>query len=115
MNTYTSKFIVKCPMDDDSIEYTLVLESESMIMVEDINRATDIKTGAFHESIADGLFALLGGRQTITAVHQGVEVKTVRGEYADNVKLMLAIKKYFFQHGVGDWQTIAEKVSRAMS
>ena len=80
MNTYETTFTVKCPNDDDSIEYNLVIESENTILVEDITSATRIAVPAFHESIADGVFALLGGKQTITAVHQGVRITTVRGK-----------------------------------
>ena len=114
MNTYETTFTVKCPNDDDSIDYTLRLRSDSTIWVEDINRATDIKTGAFHESIADGLYALLGGRQVITAVHQGVKIKTVRGEFSDIKRLSSSIRAAFFRNGVSDWKAIANEVTEDM-
>ena len=79
MNTYETTFTVKCPNDDGSVEYTLVIESENTIWVEDINKATDLgEIGAFHESLADGLYAQFGGKQTITAEHQGIKITTVR-------------------------------------
>jgi hypothetical protein len=106
MNNYEIKFTVKCPMDDDCVEYTLNLQTDKMVLVEDLVRATDIKPSGFHESIADGLFALFGGYQTITAVHQGVKIITTRGDAG----LAEAIKQAFLKYGFSGWNKVAEIV-----
>ena len=115
MNRYKTTFRVKCPNDDDSIDYMLIIESDEMIMVEDINKAINIKTGAFHESIADGLFALLGGKQTITARHQGVTITTHRGGTFDDLnRLQKSIEKAFTRFGLGNWKAAATQIMKDM-
>jgi len=83
MNSYFKKFLVKCPNDSDSIEYTLTIESDHMIMVEDINEVletfTKSETGEFHEDMALFIHNEITGRQVLTATHQGVRVRTVHG------------------------------------
>jgi hypothetical protein len=76
VNIYRFSFFAKCPNDDASIEYYAEIRSERMIMVERINAS--LPDAGFHEEIANRLVMELGGEQTITAVHQGVEITTVR-------------------------------------
>ena len=135
MNRYETTFNVICPNDNDNIEYTLVLETDDeMTLVEDINRASwgkgafrqqpgrlsralfaaDIEQSNFHESIADRIYELLGGKQTITAVHQGVKITTVRGELTSRVALKDAIKNAYFKYGHSDWQAVADQVIEEM-
>lgn len=80
MNTYTIKFMVKCPNNDAVIIYALAIESMATIMVEKISAAVDaLPSSAFHEAIADLLTVELPGRQTLRAHHHGVDIETVRG------------------------------------
>jgi len=46
-------------------------------MVEDIVTMCALSRG-HHEDIADGLKRSLGGKQTLSALHHGVEIETVR-------------------------------------
>lgn len=79
MNIYKTTFSVECPnKPDEWIEYALEIESEDIIMVEHINDRTDVVGAMFHENLADLLYAQIGGNQTMTATHQGVEIKTIR-------------------------------------
>jgi hypothetical protein len=117
VNIYETSFCVACPNGGDGeVKYNLVIESKETIWVEDINAATDIKVPAFHESLADGIFALLGGKQTITARHQGVSITTHRGGFmvGDRGKLANAIKKAYFRRGISDWLVIADEVIKTM-
>lgn len=66
------------PAADETILYRLVVRSRSMIHVEHIKAATARIKNGWHEQIADHLTESLGGDQKITAVHQGVEIETVR-------------------------------------
>lgn len=80
MNTYTIKFMVKCPNNDAVIIYALSIESKVTIMVEGIVEAVDaLPRAGFHEDIADLLTMALPGRQTLKAHHHGVDIQTVRG------------------------------------
>lgn len=78
MNTYTHVFYALCPADGETIAYNLVIRSTAMIHVEHIKTATAVIKKGWHEQIADRLSEALGGEQTITAVHQGVQIQTVR-------------------------------------
>ena len=78
MNIYRFQFVATCPADGDAIVYTLEIRSLRMIMVEHIKTATALIKSGFHEQIADQLSDRFGGDQTILAVHQGVEIETVR-------------------------------------
>ena len=83
MNRYKHRFNVRCPNQEHGyIGYSLTIESESdsMIMVEDIKKHTNFTEAGYHENIADYLFKQLGGSQTITAVHHGVEITTTRSK-----------------------------------
>lgn len=78
-NIYRRQFVSVCPADGDHIIYSLEIRSQTMLRVEHINLAVGLEQKAFHEEIADRLFERFGGEQRITAVHQGVEIETVRG------------------------------------
>ena len=77
MNIYGYTFWVKCPNDSAEIEYTLLIEHDQMIMVEDIIAACRFPA-SYQEEIADKLHELLPGKISISAEHQGVEVTTTR-------------------------------------
>lgn len=78
MNIYRHNFGAVCPADGELIIYRLEIRSPAMIHVEHIKAATAIIKKGWHEQIADRLAEALGGDQTITATHQGVEIETVR-------------------------------------
>ncbi len=78
MNIYRHTFTAVCPSDGESIIYRLEIHSHAMIRVEHIKTATALIKQGWHEQIADGLAEQFGGKQTIIAVHQGVEIETVR-------------------------------------
>lgn len=78
MNIYTQHFWATCPENGRSVDYTLVIESPAMIMVEEIQKAVAEVKG-YHEQIADELVKRFGGtRQTLEAYHHGTHVKTIR-------------------------------------
>jgi hypothetical protein len=78
MNIYRHTFAAVCPADGETIVYRLEIRSISMIRVEDIKAATALIKKGWHEQIADLLSESLGEDQTIIAIHQGVEIETVR-------------------------------------
>lgn len=78
MNKYTTKFIALCPINNKQIVYELEIKHSEQIMVEKILEEVGKYTSAFHERIADELFALFGGEQTLTANHHGVVIQTKR-------------------------------------
>lgn len=77
-NTYRHMFTAACPSDGEVIVYSLEIRSQSMIRVEHIKTATALIKQGWHEQIADQLAERFGGDQVIKAVHQGVEIETVR-------------------------------------
>lgn len=77
MNIYTQRFRATCPNNGCTVDYTLVIESPRMIMVEDIQAATHALEG-YQEEFADGLLAKFGGRQTLFAHHHGTDIQTIR-------------------------------------
>lgn len=78
MNIYRHSFVAECPADGDQIVYRLEIQSKAMIHVEHIRTATALIKRGYHEEIADQLHQRFGGEQHIVAVHQGVEIETVR-------------------------------------
>lgn len=80
MNEYTYRFVATCCNNQQPIFYTLVIERDDTLMVERIVEECAKHQSGFHEDIADQLFAALGGKQTITAHHHGVDVRTVRDD-----------------------------------
>ena len=112
MNHYKVRFNVRCPNQEHGfIGYTLTIESDKMIMVEDIKKHTKFDEAGYHENIADYLFAELGGRQTITAVHHGVEIVTTR---EDDSRLSEAIKQGILRKGIGNLDLVCDYVIKAM-
>lgn len=76
MNTYRYSFDCVCPSDGTTVTYELTITSPGKILAEKIREICN--AGPSHqEDLADKL-AALGGRQTIRATHQGVEIETVR-------------------------------------
>lgn len=61
------------------IEYAAVILAQRTLPVEELRAFCAAQDGKFQESIADALQERFGGRQTITAVHQGVTINTERG------------------------------------
>lgn len=82
MNIYRHTFTATCPNNGQVIAYSLVIEAEHVIMVEEIVEHC-ASTGDFgkpyHETIADFLHAKLGGLQRMTGYHHGVDIETIRG------------------------------------
>lgn len=76
--TYTHCFFSECPNNGAVIEYTLVIESERPICVENIVTACAIHRRGFHEQIASALAAqFLNTKQTLSAHHHGVDIETI--------------------------------------
>ena len=78
MNIYTYSFISQCPNDNDYIYYTVQIKTKQMIMIEDIKKYCERYKKEYHESIAGDLFSKFKGKQTITAIHKTVKIKTIR-------------------------------------
>lgn len=79
MNRYIRQFSAICPNNAAVIIYHLMIETDEVIMVEDIVSETDAIGQGYHEAIADHMHAKFGGRQIITAHHHGVDILTRRG------------------------------------
>lgn len=78
MNRYRHTFTVSCPNNGAMIRYHLAIETPAQIMVEKIVAACGVAE-AYHEDLADKLYAKFGGRQVMRAYHHGVWVETERG------------------------------------
>jgi hypothetical protein len=78
LNIYGYTFSAICPADGETIIYRLEIRTTAMIHVEHIKTATALIKKGWHEQIANRLAEALGGDQVITAVHQGVDLKSVR-------------------------------------
>lgn len=80
MNRYKTKFFCKCPINGVRVKYTLTIESNEIIQVEDLlGYVEKFYADGFHELIADDLHSKFGGKQTLCAYHHGVEIETMRG------------------------------------
>lgn len=77
MNIYTQRFWATCPANGNSVDYLLTIETERMIMVEDIQAAA-MNLKGYHEEFADKFLKEFGGQQTLVAYHHGTTIKTVR-------------------------------------
>lgn len=77
MNIYELEFFSLCPINKIRVKYEWKIETHKVIEVEKLIEAVDGVSG-FHESIADDLKNLFGGRQTIKAFHHGVTIRTER-------------------------------------
>jgi hypothetical protein len=78
LNEYQHTFVATCPNDGDQIIYSLTIKTPKTIMVEHIKTATALIKKGIHEYIAEDLFLRFGGEQELTAVHQGVRIKSLR-------------------------------------
>lgn len=76
--TYTHQFVSQCPNNGLPIVYDLAIETDgAVIQVEKIATACAFWREAYHEDIAKRLAELFPGtRQTLTAMHHGVGIKT---------------------------------------
>ena len=80
MNTYTYVFYKNCPNNGLSIKYKLKIVSSKTIMVEKIIETIEAYgLSIFHEHLADKLEPEIGGLQTLSAHHHGVDIETKRG------------------------------------
>lgn len=79
LNTYRHQFIAECPNNGKAIVYSLTIEADKTVMVEHITTACSLIRRGYHEDIADQLHRALGGIQTLTAHHHGVDIETRRG------------------------------------
>ena len=78
LNFYKVKFFCECPNNRVRIEYTLQIETDETLSVElIIEQVTDLDPH-FHEELADVFLSKFGGTQMLTAMHHGVEIKTIR-------------------------------------
>lgn len=78
VNTYKTRFIVKCPTNNIKITYDLEIKQITQIYVEEIIEAVNKFDSDYHENIADELFIMFGGEQTLVANHHGVIIQTER-------------------------------------
>jgi len=78
MNSYTTEFFSFCPTNNVRIKYCLVIQTDKVIMVEDIIDEVMLHHRGYHEEIADQLHRTFGGRQILVAEHHGVKIETVR-------------------------------------
>lgn len=75
MNTYRTQFIARCPSDGQRILYSLEMQSEHTVMVEDINEELDNCTEDYQESIAQRLAAEFPQCSIrLHGIHQGIEI-----------------------------------------
>lgn len=80
MNSYSTEFFSLCPSNNVRIKYQLLIETDCVIMVEDVIDEVTLHDRGYHEAIADQLHRTFGGRQTLVADHHGVRIETLRGE-----------------------------------
>lgn len=78
MNIYTTSFFATCPNNNARINYTLKIESQTIIQVEDLIDTVNLLNRGFHEEIADQLFREFGGKQTLVADHHSVTIESIR-------------------------------------
>lgn len=78
MNSYTTHFNAKCPVNGARISYTLSIHTGNVIKAEDITGFVDAIGSGLHEDIADSLLDRFGGSQRLIADHHGVHIETIR-------------------------------------
>ncbi|MBC3480313.1 hypothetical protein [Pseudomonas sp. SWRI77] len=78
MNIYRHTFTAVCPNDAEVIVYSLEIRSPQMILVEHIKTAIALIKKGYQEQIADELAERFDGDLVIKALHQGVEIESVR-------------------------------------
>lgn len=77
-NNYQYKYFGTCPLDNETIEFSLSIETDKTIIVEHIVVGVKTICNELHEHQADKLLEMFGGKQYLTAVHQGVRITTTR-------------------------------------
>ena len=78
MNTYTTEFFSNCPTNGIRVQYRLKIETGVMIPVEQIIAVVEGVGDQYHEELADDMLVRFGGRQTLSAMHHGVHIETIR-------------------------------------
>lgn len=78
MNAYAVEFFAKCPTNGVRIHYRLTIERSVPVTVERLIEEVEQIEHGFHEDIADHLFAIFGGAQTMIADHHSVTITTTR-------------------------------------
>lgn len=114
MNVYRHQFVSHCPNNDQAIIYALTIETGETIYAEHITTATALHKRAFHEAIADDLYARFGGKQVITAHHHGVDIETRRGfdeVIPGRIGQRVQIGSTLYEKGV-DISTVVEHAKR---
>jgi len=78
LNTYTTKFLLTCIVNQKPVEHFLTISTQRVIVVEELLFFIKNLEPAFHEIIADKLAEKFGGKQTLVANHHGVTISTER-------------------------------------
>lgn len=80
MNKYEIDFSCLCPVNNERIDYSLVIRHDAVIKAEDlqdfVEQFADVKT--LHEELADQLEIKFPGEHTLVATHGGVTITTTR-------------------------------------
>lgn len=77
-NIYETEFFASCPTNQIRVCYKLKIETHEIIKVEEIIAAVESIRVGFHEDIANKLFAVFEGRQTLVANHHSIIITTIR-------------------------------------
>ncbi|UIF88182.1 hypothetical protein [Cupriavidus sp. UYPR2.512] len=78
MNIYRHKFYSVHPNKGAIMVYELEIATTDVIQVEHLVTACALEKSAFHEDIADRLAERFGGKQTLRAHHNGVDIESRR-------------------------------------
>jgi hypothetical protein len=78
MNIYELEFFSICPTNGVRIKYEWKIETDGVLMVENLLKSAENTNNMFHEKIADEFYKRFGGIQTISAFHHGVTIRTLR-------------------------------------
>jgi len=78
VNRYSHSFVAVCPNNGKRIRYYLTIETDQLVMVEEIVDFCTKQEG-YHEQIADRLADRFPGVQELKAHHHGVQITTTRG------------------------------------
>jgi hypothetical protein len=81
LNTYQTKFVLKCIVNQKPVEHSLTISTQEVIVVEDLLSFIKNLEPAFHEIIADKLAEQFGGKQVLVANHHGVIISTERATW----------------------------------
>ena len=79
MNIYKAEFFAACPNNGIRIKYRLRIETQDVLMVEQIIAAVENAGDSYHEELADKMLKRFGGKQMMVADHHGVTIETTRG------------------------------------